>query len=139
MDELDLSRLNVLIVDDEHFMCELIKQLLHRLGIHNVTWVIDVPAALEEIHNAPIDLVIVDNFMQPMTGVELVSLVRNAHDVPDKDVPMIMVTGHTELRYIKQAKEAGVTSLLKKPIRTIDLKRHIEAAVRNRTEDLLFG
>ena len=62
------------------------------------------------------DVAVVDYKMTPLNGVEFVRLVRNSPDSPDPFLPVIMLTGHADRRRIDEARDAGVTEFLVKPV-----------------------
>ena len=68
------------------------------------------------LRNNPIDIVMTDLAMQPLDGIDLVRLLRNANDSPNPMVPVIMITGHSTLRRVAEARDVGVTEFLSKPV-----------------------
>jgi two-component system chemotaxis response regulator CheY len=51
-----------------------------------------------------------------MDGIEFVKLLRNMPDSPASFCPVLMISGHTTLRRIFEARDAGVTEFLSKPL-----------------------
>ena len=93
MASLDLSRLNVLAVDDNRHMLTIVKSILYGLGIRNVQTAMDAADAFEELRHYLADIVICDWVMSPLDGIEFVRLIRSADDSPNRYVPIIMLTG----------------------------------------------
>lgn len=58
--------------------------------------------------------------MRPIDGEQFVRRIRK-RNWPLAYVPVIMVTGHTEKCYVKQARDAGVSEMLGKPVKAHDL------------------
>jgi two-component system, chemotaxis family, chemotaxis protein CheY len=112
----DFSKLQCLVVDDNRNMRMLTKTILHSLGIKTTREAEDGADAIKELSTFPADFVIVDWVMNPLDGIDFIRLVRNASDSPNLYLPIIMLTGHTEAARIAEARDAGVTEILAKPI-----------------------
>ena len=54
--------------------------------------------------------------MSPMDGLELTRKVRSATGVSNPFVPIVMTTANSEERHVIQARNAGVTEFLVKPL-----------------------
>jgi len=108
--------MNVLVVDDNQHMRNLVKAILHSLGVRNVRDAADGSDALKIMRFFAADMVLCDWNMEPLDGLEFLRLVREAKDSPNPRVPVIMLTGHTEMHRVLAARAAGVTDFLAKPI-----------------------
>lgn len=113
---LNLDRLSILLVDDNPSMRSLVKQILNAFGIKTIAECTDGSEALQELRNFPADIIIVDWMMDPVDGLDMSRLIRTAADSPNPFVPIIMLTGHTERHRVEEARDAGVTEFLAKPI-----------------------
>jgi len=113
---LDLSRVSVLVVDDNAHMRRIVKEILRSLGVTAITEAQDGADALKAMRGMPPDLVIADMDMRPLDGLEFTRMVRTSDDSPDPFVPIIMLTGHTEAYKVALARDAGVNEFLAKPI-----------------------
>lgn len=110
------ENLRVLTLDDNKNMTHIVSTILRALGLTQIHESNDPNEAFEEFKlNSP-DLIIVDGHMQPVSGVEFVERVRTASDSPNPYVPILMLSGHTEVRYIKEARDAGINAFIAKPI-----------------------
>lgn len=113
---IDMSRLSILLVDDNGHMRALLKQILVAFGIKNIHECTDGSDALRVIKDFPIDIVIADWMMEPVDGIDMTRLLRTATDSPNPLVPIILLTGHTERHRVVEARDAGVTEFLAKPV-----------------------
>ncbi|MEX1206286.1 MAG: response regulator [Dongiaceae bacterium] len=129
--ELDLSRLNVLVVDDNRNMLHLMRTVLNGLRIKNIRAVSDAAEAFKEMRHFPADVVFVDWMMEPLDGCDFTRLVRTAKDSPNPNVPIIMLTGHTEEWRVIQARDVGVTQFLAKPVSARALYTRIVSVIEN--------
>jgi two-component system chemotaxis response regulator CheY len=120
----DLS-MPVLIVDDYTTMIRIIRNLLRQLGFEHIDDASDGSTALMKMEQRKYGLVISDWNMEPMTGYDLLKLVR-AH--PEMSAtPFIMVTAESKTENVIAAKKAGVSNYIVKPFNAQTLKSKIEA------------
>ncbi len=112
----DLSRVNVLIVDDNAHMMSIIRQMLRGFGIMKVYECRDAGDAFDIARTEPIDLIIVDFHMPLLDGLEFTKLVRTGSDSGNPYIPIIMLTAYTERSRIIAARDAGVTEVCAKPL-----------------------
>lgn len=125
----NIERLNFLVVDDNKHMRALVKGILHALGTRNVHEAGDGADAFKELRHFPADIIICDWNMSPLDGLDFVRLVRTAKDSPNPFVPIIMLTGHTEMARVVEARDAGVHEFLAKPISAKGLYSRIKAII----------
>jgi two-component system chemotaxis response regulator CheY len=126
-----LDHVSFLIVDDNKPMRGLVRTILHALGARNVLDVDDAAEALKALRSFPADFVITDWNMQPLDGIEFVRLIRTGDDSPNPFVPIIMLTGHTEMHHVAEARDAGVTEFLAKPISVSSLYTRVKNTIEN--------
>ena len=108
--------LRVLLVDDNQHMRAIVTTVLAGVGVRQVRETRDGAEALEALRDWPADLAIVDFQMFPVDGVEFTRMVRNAPDSRNPYLPIIMMTGHSEKSRVCDARDAGVTEFVAKPL-----------------------
>lgn len=123
--------ISVLIIDDNHHMRSLIKELLKAIGITDVREASEPIEALELMRTCPIDLLLVDFSMPMIDGVEFVNMVRTGEDSPNPFIPIIMITGHSERSKVMSARDAGVNEFLVKPITAKSLMVRLQSVIEN--------
>lgn len=128
---LKLDRLNILLIDDNLHMRHLLRAILHGLGVVNVYEANEGSDALGLLRQTPIDIAIVDWMMEPLDGLEFTRMIRTASDSPNKFLPIIMLTGHTERHRIVEARDAGVTEFLAKPVNAAGVYSRLRAVIEN--------
>ncbi|WNK01278.1 response regulator [Thalassospiraceae bacterium LMO-JJ14] len=121
----DFETLKVLVADDSRPMRSLIKSFLLGFGVKEMFEAADANEAYDEVKNEEPDIVITDWRMPPTDGLDLVKQIRMDLDSPNPYLPVIMLTGFTELHRVKQARDAGVTAFLAKPISAAALYRRL--------------
>ncbi|ACS99367.1 response regulator transcription factor [Paenibacillus sp. JDR-2] len=106
--------MQLLIVDDEAHWVENLSmhKPWHTLGIEYVHRAYSAREALQIIGTNPIDIVISDVLMPEMTGIELIERIREQ----DKRIKCIILSGHADFEYAKEAlRHHAVDYLLKPP------------------------
>jgi len=111
-----LGELKVLLVDDNEHMRSIVGTILKGIGIVNLREARDGSEALEALRTWPADIAFVDFRMEPMDGVDLTRLVRNAADSRNPFLPIIMMTGFADRPRVEEARDSGVTELIVKPV-----------------------
>ena len=124
-----LESVHVLLVDDNQHMRAITSAILQSAGIRKVREAHDGAAALEALRDHPVDLAIVDFNMFPLDGVEFTRLVRNSPDSANPYLPIIMMTGHSEKSRVVEARDAGVTEFVVKPITAKAIIDRINAVI----------
>jgi PAS domain S-box-containing protein len=116
----------LLFVDDEEWLVDMWKEILESLG-YRMTVTINPLQALQIFQAKPhdYDLVIVDQSMPQMTGLELAEKLFNLR--PGQ--PIILVTGFSELVTPEEAKKAGVREYIMKPLSISELTNAIRKAL----------
>lgn len=111
-----LDELNVMLVDRSKFTRSLVRPLMYAMGFRNFTEASDGQEALEELTHKPADLIITGWEMSPVGGLEFIKTLRNSPDSPCPGVDVIILTGNTERQNVLQARDAGMTEFLAKPL-----------------------
>lgn len=128
---IDYRELRVLIIDDSRHMRLIIKSILLTLGCKLIREAGDAALAFKEMQSFPADLIIVDWNMEPLDGLDFVRLVRTAKDSRNPYIPIIMLSGYTEVRRIAEARDAGVNEFLAKPCSVEILGTRINSLFKN--------
>ena len=123
----DFNTFNILTVDDYKTMLRIIGNLLRQLGFNHIDEATDGQAALEKLDINSYDLIISDWNMEPMSGIELLKVVRA--DNRFKTIPFIMVTAESKTENVIAAKQAGVTNYIVKPFNAETLKMKLVSAI----------
>ena len=131
MVRIDFNRLRFLIVDDNAHMRRIMRTLLHGFGAREVYEAEDGAAGLEAFtHYAP-DIILADWVMPIFDGLELTQMIRQPDTSSNPFVPIIMLSGHSEKKRVVDARDAGVTEFLAKPISAKALYERILNVVAN--------
>lgn len=119
-------RVRILLVEDDNRVATALGAVLGRHGFHT-TRVGGVAEALERL-DGRIDVVLVDLGLPDGDGFDLIYSIRAA-----RDVPIIVVTARSELRWKLHGLDLGADDYLVKPYDVRELIARIGAVVRRRT------
>jgi two-component system chemotaxis response regulator CheY len=123
--------LKILLVDDNPHMRMLLTQILRAIDVRHIHEASDGAEALQVMRGNNIDIVFTDLTMQPLDGIDFVRLLRNSPDSPNQMAPVIMITGHSTVRRIAEARDAGVNEILAKPVTARGVLSRISEVIEN--------
>ncbi len=132
LEKYNLQSFKVLVADDDRNMRSILRSTLEAYGFHDIVTVSNGAQACKEFLVYRADLVITDWLMSPLSGLDVVRSIRTAPDSPDPYVPIIMLTGYSDVERVIEARDAGVTSFLAKPITAGLLFARIIEIIENR-------
>jgi PAS domain S-box-containing protein len=125
----DLSDLNVLVVDDLEDSRELLVRVLHHWGAK----VLQCPSthtALAALSSTDFDLLVADIAMPDLDGFDLIARVRQLDD-GQRHIPAIAVTAYARREDRDRALAAGYDGYCPKPLDTAEFARVIAELVRS--------
>lgn len=128
----NLAQLKVLVVDDNEQMRDLLKTLLEVVGITRIRLAADARIGWEMLRNFNPDLLVTDWNMPPTNGIDFVKRVRSDKESPNPYLPVILLTAYTERYRVEEARDAGVSEFLAKPISAKSLFDRITAIVEDK-------
>lgn len=129
MIRIDFHRLKFLVIDDNAHMRRIVRQLLHGFGSREILDAEDGATGLEVFAGQKPDIVITDWAMPVYDGIEFTKAIRNSDSPVTRFVPIIMLSGHSEKRRIVEARDAGITEFLAKPVSAKSLYERILSVV----------
>jgi two-component system chemotaxis response regulator CheY len=132
MDTLDEPQ--VLIVDDVPATRAMLRDMLLEMGFNDIIEAGDGKDALETLKNHRAQLIICDNAMVQMSGLDLLYQLRNHPYLVD--IPFIVISSNDERDFIDAAFELGADDYLVKPINFKFFKRKVVDVLRRRTSSM---
>lgn len=116
----------ILVVDDAPELVRLVEQALTRLG-YAVDGVTDSKKALALLRDGTrtFDLVVADQTMPQMTGLELAMALRESRS----DIPVLLTTGFSTAITPESLASAGISAVIMKPYRERELGCAVRAAL----------
>ena len=123
-----LAALRVLVIDDSREMCAIVGTVLAAAGVGHLHYAANGRRGLEVISEFPVDVAFVDHEMPVMTGLDFISVIRSV-DSAVRYMPLIMLTGHSDLSHINAARDRGVTEFLCKPVTARAILTRLNAVI----------
>ena len=125
---LNISKVKFLVVEDNPFMKDLLRQILRTLGVTQIVEASNGAEGYELFTQMSPDIVLLDWQMEPIDGLELTKMIR-AKESPNRYVPIIMITAFSEIARVTLARDVGVNEILVKPIAATSLFTRIRAVI----------
>ncbi len=117
----------VFVLDDDRDTCELIEANLKQRGC-KVSWAVDANQAYETLASEPFDVMLTDLELENTTGLDVCKHMAGTHP----DLPVILITGHNDMKSAVGALRAGAFDFIIKPIDFDALSIAIERAIQHR-------
>lgn len=120
----NLSRINILLVEDNTYVRNILEDLLRSFEVGRITTAVNGADAIEALKTAAaaggagslgIDIIISDLVMSPINGLLLLRWTRSAKESPNRFMPFLMLSGAADQEYVRAARDLGVTEFLAKP------------------------
>lgn len=126
---LDLSMLKIMVVDDNAYMCDIVRRLLNSMQIKDVLIARDAETALTMMRTTLPDVLIVDLEMGRVDGLAFVRQLRSSERTAEKEIKILLLTAHTEVDKVMAARDSGVHDVLAKPISFKTLYDRLQSVV----------
>ena len=123
------ERLKILVVDDNVHMRKLVSTILQAFGVVQIYEADSAESAWTALRETHPDVVVLDWVMEGMSGIELVRMVRSNPASPNPFVPVIMLTGHTSAEHVQEARDAGITEFIAKPVSVKTMMSRLMAVI----------
>ena len=127
----DYEKLRVLIVDDEPFIRSIIRRILVDLGCKQI---IEAGNGAEAVRHAQdsanaVDIVLLDLQMPVVDGFQFLTYLRKDPDSTNKQLPVVVLSGHSEVKNMIRAAEIGIHGFAVKPVSKTILDKQISRAL----------
>ena len=123
----------ILVADDDPDLRDILRSVLEPSG-YQVHEAPDGESALQAVRQAPPDLLIVDYMMPRLTGPQVCERLRQ--DMVLRHVPIIMLTGKSEVHDKVHGINAGADDYLTKPFEPQELLARVQMVLRRVDRDL---
>lgn len=125
----------VLLADDDPAICSLIETVL-RKGPYEIVVRNDAESALVALdREGRFDIIICDFMLPGISGIDLVERLRA--DARTRNVPILMISGHTNYAMDGRAKSAGANLFLNKPFTISQLRTAVNSLLAQPKADPL--
>lgn len=117
----NFSKVQALIVDSDNFSVEILRQIFDGFGMPEAASASDGEAAMAVLQNGKFDLLVCEAMLKDMPGANLVRWVRSQANPRLRYMPILMLTGHTQLGNVESGRDSGVNVVIKKPVSPVVL------------------
>ncbi|WP_123040143.1 ANTAR domain-containing response regulator [Cohnella candidum] len=120
---------SIVVVDDDPIIRLDIREMLEEEGYHVAGEAKNGEEAVELVANLKPDLVIMDVKMPKMNGIKATQIIRR---LQERDTSILLLTAYSQKELVQEAREAGVSAYLVKPVSEEDLIPAVEIALSQR-------
>lgn len=122
-------RLIVAIIEDESYTRQIIKQILHQIGVRLFVEAEDGKSGLMEVARTKPDIVFCDVHMKPINGLQFLEGLRGLKVKGLDKTPVIMLTADSQNDTVALAKERAVVGYLVKPVSIAQMKGKLDQVI----------
>ncbi|MGA9568483.1 MAG: response regulator [Candidatus Acidiferrales bacterium] len=122
--------LRILVAEDAELNRDLVVELLKKRG-HIVEGVADGRQALAALERHNFDVVLLDEEMPGMTGLQTTAAIRRSETTTGKHQIIIGISGHATEDDEHRFRDAGMDASLAKPVEVKTLYKAVESAAQN--------
>lgn len=126
----ETSQSAVLIVDPDRASRGLVAQMLRGFGIAEPQSVQDGAEAQAFLADNAVDLCVCEATLPDMGSSDLIQWIRHHAPEETRTVPVIVLTAHTPLRVVTEARDSGASVVVKKPLSARVLREHLDWAAK---------
>lgn len=117
---IDSDAYDVVIVDDEASIASYLAHVVAEIPNVEIRTLQNPLDLVDQLPGGCPDLLITDNQMPQMSGIDLIKVIRAHPECPE--IPIVMVTGDGRRGSRREALEAGASEFLKKPIDALEAR-----------------
>jgi len=129
-----MTRLKILIVDDEAFNVDYLEQELEDLNYDTVS-AVNGQDALDKVQSESPGLILLDIMMPVIDGFE--ALARLKADPCTRDIPVIVISAQNDLQSVVKGVQLGAEDYLPKPFEPVLLHARLSSCLeKKRLRDL---
>ena len=113
---INLRKAEILVVDASPRGLDILSQILEGFGALKVSRTNNAPQAQAMLETKPYDLVFIDPLLRDMDGYELVRWLRRLPSGDNRYVPVIVISAHTQISKVREARDCGANFIVAKPL-----------------------
>jgi len=104
---LNLRGIGVLLVDRNHYYRALVAQMMAGFGVQHIRSCDSGATAMEYMKDNWVTLAIIEADLPDMAGSDLIRWIRREQKEPLRFVPIIVLSGYTQVRMLNEVRNAG--------------------------------
>ena len=116
----------ILVIDDEPDILRIVSFLLKNWGFEVLT-ANNGQEGLNVLENQKPDLILLDASMPKMNGLQMLEMIQDEPEI--RDIPVIMLTAHSDQNNIDIAASYGIQDYITKPFEPFELRERIDSVL----------
>jgi CheY-like chemotaxis protein len=134
------DRISVMVVEDNEYMLDILINSLKRLGFTRIQRCKNGKEAVDYLKLTskgfsgavePIDIVVSDLVMSPVSGVNLLQWLRDDKASPNRFMPFVMLSGAADRANVEISRDRGVTDFMAKPFSVDNIYKVLQRIIDN--------
>lgn len=125
----NLMNKRVIIIDDDEHVRHMVEETLRMMGVSDLLSVASGLEALVAFPEFMPDVVLTDWHMKPISGLQLLDMIRSGATVLAKDTPIVFFSNTPDRKRRMQVEMSGANRFLTKPVSPEILNRTLLQAV----------
>jgi DNA-binding response OmpR family regulator len=113
---INLKRAEVLLLDESLEGRSILTQILAGFGVRSVHRCRSLEQAKKEVLSCALDLILIGSDGQDSSSYEFIKWLRRSGLEPNAFTPTILISGHTQLHNVQQARDCGANFIVARPL-----------------------
>src|ERR1700759_2092899 len=113
---LNFRGITALVVDRNNYCRSLVTQMLRGFGVQSMHSCGTGEEAKKLLKETFIDMILLEADLPDMSGSDLIKWIRQEQKEPLRFVPILVLSGYTQMRMLETSRDAGANLVLKKPL-----------------------
>jgi CheY-like chemotaxis protein len=113
---LNFRGVSALLVDRNNYCRSLVSQMLRGFGLPTIHSCGNGEEAKKLLKETYIDMCLIEAELPDMSGSDLIRWIRQEQKEPLRFVPILVLSGYTQMRMLSQSRDSGANLVLKKPL-----------------------
>jgi len=131
------KQLSVLLIDDENILREIIAKALELINnehkyFSSIITAKDGAEGISKAERQDFDLIILDNQMPKVKGLQVIKTLIRAHKSPYKPASFIFMSGTLDEKDVMDAVSLGVRTVLAKPFEDKDFRDRVVKHIKEK-------
>jgi CheY-like chemotaxis protein len=127
---MNFAGVRVLIVDSDPHATRILSKMLNGFGLTLQTVVDSGEKAKAELDKSPFELLICEAVFPDMPSADLLHWIRRHGQASVKFLPVVVLTGYTQVANVTAARDSGANNVVKKPVVPNVLLDHLTWSAR---------
>lgn len=126
---MDLSRISVLIIDDDSWITRLLVKIFDRLEMRNIFVANNAFDGIAMVFTKKPNIIFLDIMMPDLNGLQVLKLLKSIPDT--QNIPVLMISGNTDYANVGTAISQGACGFVSKPFTFEIIKEKMEKIIQN--------